>query len=185
MILVNDLRPGNTIQEESEIYQVIDVSRNKTARGQMNIKVKVRNLRSNNISELAYTGGDKVEPALIEKKTMQYLYDSGEALVFMDVDSFEQLEIRKENLTWEINFLKENDNCTITMFESEIIGILLPDKVALRVVETEPAVRGDTATSAMKNATLETGYETKVPLFINTDEVILVSTADGKYSGRA
>lgn len=185
MILVNDLRPGYTFQQDGEIYQALDVSRNKTARGQMNIKVKVRNLRSSNITELSYTGGDKVEPAMIEKKTMQYLYDSGEALVFMDVDTYEQLEIRKENLAWEINFLKENDNCTITMFESEIIGILLPDKVALRVVETEPAVRGDTATSAMKNATLETGLEVKVPLFINTDEVIMINTQDGKYSGRA
>ncbi len=185
MILVNDLRPGYTFQQDGEIYQAMDVSRNKTARGQMNIKVKVRNLRSNNITELAYTGGDKVEPAMIEKRTMQYLYDSGEALVFMDVSTYEQLEIRKENLKWEINFLKENENCTITMFKTEIIGVILPDKVALRVVETEPAVRGDTATSAMKNATVETGFQVKVPLFINTDEIIMVNTDDGKYSGRA
>ena len=185
MILVNDLRPGYTFQQDGQIYQALDVSRNKTARGQMNIKVKVRNLRSGNIVELAYTGGDKVEPAMIEKKTMQYLFDSGDALVFMDVESYDQLEIRKENLEWEINFLKENDNCTITMFESEIIGVILPDKVALKVIEAEPAVKGDTATSAMKNAIVETGFNVKVPLFINTDEVIMISTEDGKYSGRA
>ena len=88
-------------------------------------------------------------------------------------------------MKWEINFLKPNDNVNISMFEVEILGIILPDKVSLRVVECEPAVKGDTATSASKNAVLESGLEIKVPLFISQDEMIVVSTADGKYSGRA
>ncbi|MEG0527847.1 MAG: elongation factor P, partial [Longicatena sp.] len=123
-------------------------------------------------------------PAHIEKKEMQYLYDSDEALIFMDNETYEQIEIPKDRLKWEINFLKPNDNVNISMFETEVLGVILPDKVALEVVECEPAVKGDTATSASKNATVESGLELKVPLFISQGEVILVNTSDGKYSGR-
>lgn len=185
MILVNDLRPGITFEYENNIYIVLDASQNKTAMRQMIVKAKVKNLRSGAIVELSFTGGDKVEPAHIEKKEMQYLYDSGDALVFMDTSSYEQIEIGKGRLEWELNFLKPNDNVTIVMFEGEILGINLPDKVTLKVVETEPAVKGDTATSATKNATLETGLQVKVPMFIGQDELVLVNTADGKYSSRA
>ena len=116
---------------------------------------------------------------------MQYLYDTDDALVFMDNETYEQIEIPKDRLKWEMNFMKPNDNVNISMFESEILGVILPDKVALQIVECEPAVKGDTATSASKNATLESGLEIKVPLFINQDEMVLVNTSDGKYSGRA
>ena len=122
---------------------------------------------------------------MIDKREMQYLYDTDEALVFMDNETYEQIEIAKERLKWEINFLKANDNVNISMYESEILGIILPDKVALRVVECEPAVKGDTATAASKNAVVESGLEVKVPLFISQDEIILINTSDGKYSGRA
>lgn len=185
MILVNDFRPGITFQYESNIFVVIDASHNKTAMRQMVIKAKVRNLRSQAIVEISFTGGDKVEPAHIDKREMQYLYDAGEALVFMDTDTYDQIEIQKENLKWEMNFLKANDNVNITTFEGEILGVILPDKVALQIVECEPAVKGDTATSASKNAILETGLQVKVPLFIGQDEMVLVTTADGKYSSRA
>ena len=113
------------------------------------------------------------------------MYDTDDALVFMDNETYEQIEIPKDRLKWEMNFMKPNDNVNISMFESEILGVILPDKVALQIVECEPAVKGDTATSASKNATLESGLEIKVPLFINQDEMVLVNTSDGKYSGRA
>ena len=116
---------------------------------------------------------------------MQYLYDAGDELVFMDTNTYDQIEIPKSRLEWEMNFLKPNDNVSITSYEGEILGIQLPDKVALQVVEAEQAVKGDTATSASKNAVLETGWQIKVPLFIEQDEMVLVSTIDGKYSGRA
>lgn len=116
---------------------------------------------------------------------MQYLYDDGESLVFMDNETYEQVEIPDERLEWEKKFLKENDNVNISVYEGEILGVILPDKVSLRVVECEGAVKGDTATSAQKNAVLETGLEVKVPLFIGQDEIIVVNTSDGKYSGRA
>lgn len=186
MIIVNDLKPGMTFESDTNIYQVLDISHNKTAMRQMIVKVKVKNLRSGVINELSFTGGDKVEPAHIDKKEMQYLYDDGDSLIFMDNTTFDQIEISKSNLVWELQFLKPNDNVLITMYDgTEILGLILPDKVTLQVVECEVAVKGDTATSAMKNAKLETGLEIKVPLFINNEELIVVSTSDGKYSGRA
>ncbi len=186
MIIVNDLKPGVTFENDGNIFQVLDVSHNKTAMRQMIVKVKVKNLRSGVINELSFTGGDKVEPAHIDKREMQYLYDDGESLVFMDNTTFDQIEISKANLQWELQFLKPNDNVIITMYDgNEILGLILPDKVTLQVVECEVAVKGDTATSAMKNAKLETGLEIKVPLFIDNDEMIIVSTSDGKYSSRA
>lgn len=185
MISSNDLKPGMTIQQDGEIFIVLEQSQNKTARSAMVVKAKVRNLRSGANVELSFGGGDKIAPAHIDKKEMQYLYDADDALVFMDNETYEQIEIPKDHLKWEINFLKPNDNVMISMFEGEILGVILPDKVSLRVVECEPAVKGDTATSASKNATLETGLEVKVPLFISQDEVVLVNTSDGKYSGRS
>ena len=185
MLQSNELKPGVTILYENNIYVVQDFSQNKTARSAMVVKVKVRNLRTGANVELSFGAGDKVEKAHIEKKEMQYLYDAGDELMFMDNESYEQIGIPKENMEWEMKFLKENDNVMISTYEGEILGIILPDKVALQIVEAEPAVKGDTATNAQKNATMETGLVVRVPLFIDQDEVILVNTADGKYAGRA
>jgi len=186
MIIVNDLKPGTTFEYDGDIYSVLDIDHNKTAMRQMIVKVKVKNLRTGVINEISFTGGDKVEQAHIDKKEMQYLYDDGDNFVFMDNETYEQIEIPKSRLEWEKQFMKENDNVTISMYEgSEILGVILPDKVELQIVECEPAVKGDTATSATKNAKVETGLEIRVPLFIQNGEMVLISTADGKYSGRA
>ncbi len=186
MILVNDLKPGTTFENDGNIYSVLDIDHNKTAMRQMIVKVKVKNLRTGVINEISFTGGDKVEQAHIDKKEMQYLYDDGENFVFMDNETYEQIEIPKSRLEWEKQFMKENDNVTISMYEgNEILGVILPDKVELQIVECEPAVKGDTATSATKNAKVETGLDIRVPLFIQNGEMVLISTADGKYSGRA
>ena len=185
MIQSNDLKPGQTINVNGDIYVVLDISQNKTARSAMVVKAKVRNLRTGSNVELSWGGGEKVEPAMIEKKEMQYLYDTDDAMVFMDNETYDQIEIPMDRLTWEKQFIKPEDNVNISSYEGEILGVILPDKVSLKVVECEPAVKGDTATSASKNAVLETGLEVKVPLFINQDETIVVNTNDGKYSGRA
>lgn len=185
MIIVNDLRPGITFVYENNIYSVIEATHNKTAMRQMIIKTKARNLRSGTILEISFTGGDKVEPAHIDKKEMQYLYDSGDALVFMDTNTYDQIEIQKANLTWELNFLKANDNVNISTYENEILGLILPDKVTLKIIETEPAIKGDTATNALKSAIVETGLQVRVPMFIEQDEYIIVNTSDGKYHSRA
>ncbi len=185
MIIVNDFKPGLTFEYEGNIYIVLDASHNKTAMRQMIIKAKVKNLRTKTITEISFTGGDKVDQAHIEKKEMQYLYDTGDALALMDTSTYDQIELSKDGLDWELNFFKANDIITIQTFNEEILGVILPDKVSLEIVETEPAVKGDTATGASKNAKLETGLEIKVPLFITEGEIVLISTADGKYAGRA
>lgn len=185
MINSNDLKPGQTIYVDGDIYVVLDISQNKTARSAMVVKAKVRNLRTGSNVELSWGGGEKVEPAMIEKKEMQYLYDTDDAMVFMDNETYEQVEIPMDRLEWERKFVKANDNVNISSYDGEIIGISLPDKAVLQVTECEPAVKGDTATNASKNATLETGLEVRVPLFIEEGEMIVINTSDGKYSGRA
>ena len=185
MIIVNDLKPGTSFIYEGELYLTLSTSLNKTAMRQMVVKAHAKNLRTGTIKDVVFTGGDKVEQAQIERKEMQYLYDAGDALVFMDNDTFDQIEIPKSRLEWELNFLKPQDSINITEYEGEILGVILPDKVALEVVEAEQAVKGDTATAAQKNAIVETGWQIKVPLFIQQGDIVMVSTADGKYSGRA
>ncbi len=185
MITSNDLRSGNAIIHEGNLYQILDTSQNKTAQRQMIIKAKVRNMRTGSVTELTFIGGDKLVQAIIDKREMQYLYDAGEALVFMDGETYEQLEIPKANLEWEMNFMKENADITVIFYESEVLGVNLPEKMALKVIEAEPAVKGDTATNAQKNAKVETGYDVRVPLFISEGETILINTTDGKYAGRA
>ena len=185
MISSNDLRTGMAILHEGDLYQVLGQSQNKTAMRQMIVKVKVKNMHSGSITELSFTGGDKIKLAHIEKKTMQYLYDAGSTLVFMDSETYEQIELAKEVLEWELNFLKENTDVTVIMFENEVLGVQLPEKMALEVTEAEPAVKGDTATNAQKNAVLETGFEIRVPLFVDRGEIVMVNTTDGKYTGRA
>ena len=185
MVIVNDLKPGMTYLFEGELYQCIELSLNKTAMRKMVVKAKSKNMRTGTILDNVFTGGDKVETAHVDKKEMSYLYDDGESLVFMDNETYDQISIPAANLKWEVNFLKSNDVVNITSYNGEVLGVILPDKLNLRVTECEPAVKGNTATSASKNATLETGWTLRVPLFIQEGELIEISTADGKYSGRA
>lgn len=185
MMLVNDLKPGSTFTYDGNLYVALDINRNKSARGQMVIKVKVKNLRTGSNTELSYTAGDKVEGIFLEKKSMLYLYDEGDMIVFMDNDTYDQVSIPRSRLEWELNFLVPNNVATITYYGEEVLGIELPAKVTLRVAETAGAVRGDTVTRATKDAVLETGFKLRVPLFIEQDEMIIVSTSTGEYDSRA
>ena len=185
MISVGDLRPGVTFEYDGNLFVVLDYSHNKTARAAANIRIKMKNLRTGATTEITFGGNDKVKKAHVDKSKMQYLYNSGEALVFMDNETYEQIEIPADNLKWEINFLKESDEVEVTSYEGEVLGVALPINVPFKVIETEPAVRGDTATGATKYAVIETGFQIKVPLFISEGEVVIVNTVDGKYQGRA
>ena len=185
MVIVNDLKPGSTFEYEKSLYQVMNLALNKTAMRQMIVKVKVKDLRSGVVKEISFTGGDKVEDVHVDKKEMQYLYDDGDSLVFMDNETYDQISIPKDRLTWEMQFLKPNDNVNIMMYNGEVLGVILPDKVNLEIVECEQAVKGDTATAALKNATLETGLTIKVPLFIEPGEKIKIDTRTGEYLSRA
>lgn len=185
MINVTELRPGNYFEDEGNLFQVIDILLNKTAMRKMVAKIKVKNMRSGAIIELARNSGYQVEDVRLDKRTMQYLYDGGETLVFMDGKTYDQIELPKGNLSDKIPFLAPNGEVTILSYGEEILGIQLPAKVALSVTECEPAVKGDTINSAMKDAILETGFKIKVPLFINSGDKISVDTTTGKYDGRA
>lgn len=182
---VTELRPGNYFIDEGNLYQVMDILLNKTAMRKMVAKVKAKNMRTGAIIELARNSGYDVEKAVLSKKKMVYLYDSGDFLVFMDNATYDQIEIAKSRLEWEMNFLTSNAEIDILFYEDEILGITLPSSVPLQIVDCEPAVRGDTVNKAMKFATVETGFKLKVPLFIDNGETILVRTDTGDYDGRA
>ncbi len=182
---VTELRPGNYFIDEGNLYQVMDILLNKTAMRKMVAKIKAKNMRTGAITELARNSGYDVEKAVLSKKKMAYLYDDGDNLIFMDNSTFEQIGIAKSRLEWELNFLVSNAEIDILFYDDEILGITLPSSVALQIVDCEPAVRGDTVNKAMKNATLETGFKVKVPLFIENGETVLVRTDTGAYDGRA
>ena len=186
MINVTELRPGNYFIDENNLYRVIDILLNKTAMRKMVAKVKVKNLRTGAITELARNSGYGVEDIHIDKSVMQYLYDGGETLVFMDGKTYEQIELSKSTYTDIIPYLAPNSEVTIVRYEDEVLDVTLPSKVALEVVECEPGVRGDTISNGgSKDAVLETGLKIRVPLFINQGDKISVDTTTGKYDGRA
>ena len=183
---VTELRPGNYFEDENTLYQVIDILLNKTAMRKMVAKVKVKNVRTGAITEIARNSGYDVELVSINKKNMQYLYDGGTTLVFMDPETYEQVELPKDTLKNEIPYLAPNGEVIMVSYEDEILGVELPAKVALEVVETEPGVRGDTISNGgSKDAKLETGLIIRVPLFINEGEKVMVDTTTGKYDKRA
>ena len=185
MINVTEVRPGNTFESEGNIYTCLDIDLNKTAMAKMKVKIKAKNVKTGSVLDLSFIGGDKVELLRLDKKQMQYLYDDGTGFVFMDLETYDQISIDKARLEWESNFLVPEATVTITMYENEIIGIELPAKVTLKIVECEPAVRGDTVNKAMKDAYLETGLKVRVPLFVENGESIVVFTNDGSYDSRA
>ena len=185
MINVNDLKVGMTIMYENNIYSVMDTQHVKPGKGAAFVQAKLKNLRSGAIIENRFNSSDKVEPARIEKKPMQYLYQMNDIYYFMDMNTYEQVEIAKSQIGDDVDLLKENLEVDIMFFEGEMLGMNLPDKIALKVTHTEPAVKGNTTSSAMKDATLETGKVVKVPLFIEEGEEVLISSKDGKYVSRA
>ena len=183
---VTELRPGNDFKDGNTLYQGSEGWLNKTAMREMGAKVKVKNVRTGAITEIARNSGYDVELVSINKKNMQYLYDGGTTLVFMDPETYEQVELPKDTLKNEIPYLAPNGEVIMVSYEDEILGVELPAKVALEVVETEPGVRGDTISNGgSKDAKLETGLTIRVPLFINEGEKVMVDTTTGKYDKRA
>lgn len=185
MINVNDFKIGLTVQYEGNIYSVLDSQHVKPGKGAAIVKAKLKNLRTGSISEYTFNAGVKVEAARIEKKPMQFLYSMNDTYYFMNMNDYEQIELSKSIIGDDAKFLKENLDVDIIFFEGEMLGMNLPDKIAMKVTHTEPGVKGNTTGSAMKDATLESGLVIKVPMFIDQDEVILISSKDGKYVSRA
>ena len=185
MISTNDLKNGITIEVDGSIFVVLNTEHVKPGKGAAIVKAKLKNLRTGAIFEQTFNAGIKVATARIEKQLMQYLYTMNDVYYFMNMDSYEQLELSKEAVGEDANFLKENLEVYITSYEGEVLGLQLPDKVELVVTHTEPAVKGNTTNNALKDAEVETGMNVRVPLFIEEGETIIVSTNDGKYVSRA
>ena len=184
MINVNDFKNGMTIKVEGNIYTIIEFQHVKPGKGAAFVRTKLKNLRTGSTIEYTFNSGVKCETARIERKPMQFLYESGDLYTFMNMQDYSQVELSKDVVGDNVKYLKENQDLDITFYEGEVLGISLPDKIELKVTQTEPGVKGNTTSSAQKDATLETGYQIRVPLFINEGESVIVSTKDGKYVSR-
>jgi elongation factor P len=184
MIEVNALRKGTTFTHENELYKVLDYTHNKTARGGATIRVKVRNLRSGASYEKTFNGGERVEDIRLDHSEAQYLYNDGDLYFFMDTETYEQPALNKEILEDIIPYLTENMVVKISSYNGEPIDIEIPITVELEVTETEPGFAGDTAQGATKSATVSTGLEVQVPLFVNIGDVIRIDTRTGVYITR-
>lgn len=185
MISVNDFKTGLTIEVENGIWTVVDFQHVKPGKGAAFVRSKLRNLRTGAIQEKTFRAGEKVAKAHIENRKMQYLYASGEMHTFMDTNSFEQVELPADQITYELKFLKENMEISIRMYGDETIGIELPNTVELQVTDTEPGIKGDTASGGTKPATVETGLTVQVPFFVNQGDVLVIDTGKAEYVSRA
>ncbi|MFC3745693.1 elongation factor P [Paenibacillus sp. GCM10012306] len=185
MISVNDFKTGLTVEVDGDIFTVLDFQHVKPGKGAAFVRSKLKNLRNGNTVERTFRAGETIGRAIIENRGVQYLYASGSEHTFMDNETYDQFELSSKQLEWELHFLKENMTVNIVSYQGEILGINLPTSVELKVTETEPGVKGNTAQGATKAATLETGHTVQVPLFINEGDVLLIDTREGKYISRA
>ena len=185
MISVNDFKNGLTIEVDGELWRVIEFLHVKPGKGSAFVRSKLKNLRTGAVQDKTFRAGEKVNKAQIENKKMQYLYDSGDAHVFMDMDTYEQIEIPAERIKDELKYLLENMEVNIIMHDSEILGVELPNTVELTVAETEPGIKGDTASGGSKPATMETGLVVQVPFFVDAGDKLVINTNDGSYISRA
>ncbi len=185
MISAGDFRNGMTFEMDGGVYQVIEFQHVKPGKGAAFVRTKYKNVITGSIVERSFNPTDKFEPARIERRDMQYLYSDGDLYYFMDNETFEQLPINASTVGDSLKFVKENDVCKILSFKENVFGIEPPIFVELEVTETEPGFKGDTATGATKPATVETGAQVKVPLFINIGDRIRIDTRTSEYMERA
>jgi len=185
MISTNDFKTGMTIEYEGNIYSIIEFQHVKPGKGGAFVRTKLRNLRTRAVIDKTFNAGINIEQAIIDKSAMQYLYASGDTHFFMNQETFEQIEIHQGMIENELYYLTEGMTINIIMYNHEILRLELPDKVTLEVIETAGGAKGNTASNATKEALTNTGLRLLVPLFVETGEKIVVSTATGKYDTRA
>lgn len=184
-ININDIKNGMTIIIDGNLCTIQEFQHVKPGKGPAFVRIKLKNLRTGSTVEQTFNTNIKVTKAHIDKNIVQYLYTSGDNFVFMNNQTYEQIEVPRKVLGDDADYVKEGVDISIDFYEGEIIGITLPEKIEYKVVETTEAVKGNTTNNAQKDATIETGKVIKVPLFISEGENILVTTRDGKYAGRA
>ena len=185
MITAGDFRNGITFEMEGIVYQIIEFQHVKPGKGAAFVRAKIRNVKSGSIVEGTFNPSDKFELARMEKKDMQYLYSDGDLFYFMDVETYDQIPLNRNQLGDSLKFVKENETVQILSYKGEVFGIEPPNFVVLEITHTEPGYAGNTAQGATKPATVETGAQIKVPLFINVGELVRVDTRTGEYMERA
>ncbi len=185
MITAGDFRNGVTFDMDGNVFQIIEFQHVKPGKGAAFVRTKIRNVISGAVVEKTFNPTDKFPTAFIERKDMEYLYNDGDLYYFMDQESYETVPIDRSKLGDAFRFVKENMVVKILSYKGVIFGSEAPNFVELLVTQTEPGVRGDTATNVTKPATLETGAEIRVPIFINEGEMIRVDTRTGEYMERA
>ncbi|MEW6228767.1 MAG: elongation factor P [Bacillota bacterium] len=184
MISTNDFHTGLTIELDGEVYTVVEFMHVKPGKGSAFVRSRLKNVKTGSVIERTFRAGEKLPRAHIDYREMQYLYSSGDENFFMDTSTYEQLTLSDDKLGDARKYLKENMIIGVQIYEGEPIGVELPNFVELAVVETDPGLRGDTATGGSKPATLETGAIVQVPLFVNVGDVIRVDTRTGQYLER-
>ena len=185
MVSAGDFRNGVTFEMEGNVLQIIEFQHVKPGKGAAFVRAKVRNVITGAVVERTFNPNDKFPTAYVERKDMEYSYNDGGLYYFMDPESYELIPINESDLPDSFKFVKENMTCKILSYKGNVFGVEPPNFVELQVTKTDPGFKGDTATNTTKTATLETGAEVKVPLFIDEGEMIQIDTRTGEYLGRA
>ena len=185
MVTAGDFRNGVTFEMDGNVYSIIEFQHVKPGKGAAFVRTKIRNVISGAVTEKTFNPNDKFPTAFIERKDMEYLYNDGDLYYFMDNETYEQTPLSPSILGDNFKFVKENMVCKVLSYKGNVFGVEPPNFVELQVTQTDPGFKGDTATNATKPATLETGAEIKVPLFIDEGEMIRIDTRTGEYMERA
>ena len=184
MISTNDFRTGMTIELEGTVWRVVEFLHVKPGKGSAFVRTKLRNVKSGNVVERTFRAGESVPQATLEKRAMQHTYKEGEEYVFMDMESFEEVRMTLDQIGDRAKYINEGMEINAVYWEGNILEVEVPNSVVLEVIETDPGVKGDTATGGSKPATVETGAQVMVPLFISVGERIKVDTRNDTYVGR-
>ncbi|MFP3321574.1 elongation factor P [Planococcus sp. SIMBA_160] len=185
MISVNDFKTGLTIEVDNDIWRVMEFQHVKPGKGAAFVRSKLRNLRTGAVNEKTFRAGEKVAKAQIDNRKMQYLYASGDMHAFMDNETYDQIELPEKSIEYELKFLQENMDVQVIQYHGEVLGVELPNTVVLEVAETDPGIKGDTASGGSKPAILTTGLSVQVPFFINQGDKLIINTTDSSYVSRA
>jgi elongation factor P len=184
MISSNDFRSGVTIELDGSVWRVVEFLHVKPGKGSAFVRTKLKNVQSGNVVERTFRAGETVPQANLEKRTMQHTYKEAEEYVFMDMETYEETRLTTSQLGDRVKYIKEEMEVNILFWDGQVLEVDLPTSVILEIVETDPGVKGDTATGGTKPAIVETGAQVMVPLFISVGERIKVDTRDGSYLGR-
>ncbi|MBQ8000473.1 MAG: elongation factor P [Ruminococcus sp.] len=185
MISAGDFRNGVTFEMDGQVVSIVEFQHVKPGKGAAFVRTKIRNVITGSVVEKTFNPNDKYPTAFIERRDMEYSYNDGDLYYFMDTETWEQVPIGKDILGDNFKFVKENMVCKVLSYKGSVFGVEPPNFVELVVAQTDPGFAGNTATNALKPATLETGAEIKVPLFIEEGELLQIDTRTGEYIGRA